>query len=440
MTKDKVLVVGGGGREHALAWKLAQSEHVGHIYYTKENAGMQVLQNPDGKPIAEFAKVSSPEEAAKFAKEKGIALVVFGPEAPLVEGGVDICESMGVKAFGPSKEAAELEGSKIFTKIMLKGWEVPTADFRICDTADSARHYVESQGGRPLVVKADGLAGGKGAIVCHSLEEQLNAIDLLMVQEEFKGAGKRVVIEDFMKGEEASILAFVDGKDIRTMVATQDHKPAYDNDEGPNTGGMGAYGPAPVVTPLVLEKVMEKILKPTVAGMAERGTPYKGILYAGLMIDKEGNPRVVEYNIRFGDPEAQPTVMLTTTDIYPIMHACVDGTLGNHKAIETREGVACCVVMAMPGYPGKYEKGKLIDGISVEDKDVVVFHAGTGRDDFFRTITTGGRVLGVTAVGDGFKTAIDKAYTAVGKIRFEGGVHYRKDIGAKALARVEKGE
>lgn len=427
MTKDNVMVWGGGGREHALTWKLAKSEHVEKVYVTQPSPGILEIEK------AEPAPVTTLEDGIKFAEENNVALTVVGPEVPLVNGIVDKFEAAGLRAFGPSQKAAQLEGSKIFTKDLLRDLGVPTADYETFDNANQALDYVKWRGA-PLVVKADGLAAGKGAIVCQTLVEAEAAISTIMVEKAFKDAGNEIVIEDFMDGEEASILAFVDGYNIKVLVATQDHKPAYDNDEGPNTGGMGAYGPAPVVTDAVLMKAMNKILVPTVEGMAERGTPFKGCLYLGAMIDKKGNPSVVEYNIRFGDPEAQPIVMLTETDFYPLMQASIDGTLSDFE-IATSKGAACCVVMASDGYPGSYEKGKVITGLdSIVDPDTYVFHAGTKMDEN-NIVTNGGRVLGVTALGSNFQGAIDRAYAAVKKIEFEGGAMLRTDIGQKALNR-----
>ncbi len=423
----KVLVVGGGGREHALAWKIKRSPLVEKVYAAPGNAG--IAQEATCVPIApdDF------DALAQFAKKEGIDLTVVGPEDPLCKGIVDRFESEGLRIFGPSEKAAQLEGSKAFSKDFMKRYGIPTAEYEIFDDPEKAKDYIKAQGA-PIVVKADGLAAGKGALVCSTLEEALAAVDKIMVERAFGDAGNRVVVEEFLTGEEASFIAITDGEHIYPLAGSQDHKPIFDGDKGPNTGGMGAYSPAPVITPEVHNKVMERVMKPVVEGMKEMGHPFKGVIYAGLMIT-DGEPKVLEYNVRFGDPEAQPILFRMKSDLVPALLASIDGTL-DQVELEYLPQASVCVVMASGGYPGSYKKGYPISGLEEVSKleNVVVFHAGTTLKDG-KIVTNGGRVLGVTALGDGIKEAIDRAYEAVSLISWEG-VQYRKDIGAKALRRL----
>lgn len=419
-----ILVVGSGGREHALVWKIAQSPKVDKIYCAPGNAG-----------TAEFAqniniKAEDVQALKKFAKEKKIDLTVVGPEVPLVAGIANVFEREGLKIFGPHQEAALIEGSKVFSKQFMVKYDIPSAQAGIFDDPQKAKDYINEMGA-PIVVKADGLAAGKGVIVCKTKGEALSAVKLIMEKKEFGEAGNKVVVEECLAGEEASIIAFTDGRSIVPLASSQDHKRVFDKDQGPNTGGMGAYSPAPIVSDRLMEEINLNILKPFVSGMQQEGITYKGVIYAGIMVTKEG-PKVLEFNARFGDPETQPILMRMKTDIVPILVAVADGKLDN-KLIEWDERAAVCVVLASGGYPGKYEKGIPITGIDKVDQleGAYVFHAGTKQNND-QTVTSGGRVLGVTALGDGIKLAIDKAYQAVAFINFKG-MHYRKDIGKKAI-------
>ncbi|THB75395.1 MAG: phosphoribosylamine--glycine ligase [Desulfobulbaceae bacterium] len=422
----KVLVIGSGGREHSLVWKIKQSKKVEKIYCAPGNAGISKM--------ADCVDISATDvnKLASFAKKEGIDLTVVGPESSLVEGVVDVFEEEGMKIFGPNKKAAILEGSKVFTKEFLKKYDIPTADFKIFVDRKKAKKYIEKCGA-PIVVKADGLAAGKGVIVAETVKEAKEAVDLIMKDKAFGQAGNKVVVEDCLKGEEASFIAFTDGKTILPLPTSQDHKPIYDEDKGPNTGGMGAYSPAPVVTDEISEFVMDNIMLPTIRGLAAEGRPYKGMLYAGLMI--EGNKiNVLEFNCRFGDPEAQPLLMRLKNDLVDILEAGVDGTLDKIKMnIDPRPTV--CVVMSSGGYPGKYETGKMITGLTkaAAMPGIEVFHAGTTMNRG-RTSTAGGRVLGVTAIGKDLQTSIKRAYRAVEVIKWTQS-YYRTDIGAKALKR-----
>ncbi|RKY87778.1 phosphoribosylamine--glycine ligase [candidate division KSB1 bacterium] len=423
----KVLVIGGGGREDALVWKLAQSSLVNKIYCAPGNAGIARL--------AECVNVSSSDVLglAQFAKKYGIDLTVVGPEIPLVEGIVDEFEKEGLKIFGPNKAAAKLEGSKVFAKEFMKKYGIPTAKYEVFENLNSARNYIWDQE-PPIVVKADGLAAGKGSVVCRTLNEAQIALEEMMLKQIFGKAGRRVVIEEFLVGEEASVLAFTDGEMVLPMTPAQDHKAIYDDDLGPNTGGMGAYSPAPVVDSQTLQLVQEKILEPTVRGLAAEGRKYKGVLYAGLMITNEG-PKVMEYNCRFGDPETQVILPLMESDLVEATLAVIEEQLASYR-LQLKNQWAVCVVMASAGYPGPYERGKEIYGLDQDFGDgVIIFHAGTKKVDN-KIVTNGGRVLGVTAVADQLKTAIEKSYQAVKKIKFEG-AYYRKDIGKKGLARLQ---
>jgi phosphoribosylamine--glycine ligase len=420
----KVLVVGGGGREHALVWKITQSPEVTEIYCAPGNAG--ISEQATTIPI----KANDLNALLEFALKEKIDLTVVGPEDPLTRGIVDLFESRGLFIFGASRKAAKIEGSKAFAKEIMKKYYIPTAFHEIFDNREEAVKYIRKQGA-PLVVKADGLAAGKGVIVCKTEEEAIHSVDKMMVERIFGEAGNRVVIEEYLVGEETSYIAFTDGKTILPLASSQDHKPIFENDQGPNTGGMGAYSPAPVVTEEVHERIIEKILRPIIYGMGEEGRPYKGVLYAGLMI-LDGHPKVLEFNARFGDPETQPVLMRMKGDIVPILEACMRGTLSHHR-IEWDNRASLCVVMASKGYPGDYEKGKVIKGLKEVSRmeGVFVFHAGTSLRDG-QTITNGGRVLGVTGLGEDISRAIERTYQAVRKISWDG-VHYRTDIGQKAL-------
>jgi phosphoribosylamine--glycine ligase len=420
----KVLVVGGGGREHALVWKIVQSPEVTKVYCAPGNAG--ISEQATIIPIM----ANDLNGLLGFALKEKIDLTIVGPEDPLTKGIVDLFESKGLFIFGASQKAAKIEGSKAFSKEMMKKYHIPTAYYEIFSNQDEAVKYIRKQGA-PIVVKADGLAAGKGVIVCRNVEEAIDSVNKIMLGRIFGEAGSRVVIEEYLVGEEASYIAFTDGKTILPLASSQDHKPIYEDDQGPNTGGMGAYSPAPVVTEEVHERIIEKILRPIIHGMGEEGRPYKGVLYAGLMI-LDGHPKVLEFNARFGDPETQPVVMRMKGDIIPILEACMKGTL-SHCRIEWDNRASLCVVMASKGYPGDYEKGKVIEGLKEVSRmeGVFVFHAGTALKDG-QMITNGGRVLGVTGLGGDISRAIERTYQAVRKISWDG-VHYRTDIGRKAL-------
>jgi len=420
----KVLVVGGGGREHALVWKIAQSPRVSKVFCAPGNAGISE------QAMIVSIKANDLNALLEFALKEKIDLTVVGPEDPLTRGIVDLFESKGLTIFGSNQKAAEIEGSKAFAKEMMRKYRIPTAYYEIFETPKEAISYIHRQG-TPIVVKADGLAAGKGVIVCKTVEEAIQSVERIMVEKMFGEAGNRVVVEEYLVGEEASYIAFTDGKSILPLASSQDHKPVFNRDEGPNTGGMGAYSPAPVVTDEVHERILEKILRPIIQGMAEEGRPYKGVLYAGLMIDN-GHPKVLEFNARFGDPETQPVLMRMKGDIVPILEACIQGNLSQYQ-IEWDRRASVCVVMASKGYPGDYEKGKIIEGLKEvsQMRDVFVFHAGTAYSDG-KMVTNGGRVLGVTGLGEDIPRAIERTYQAVKKISWNG-VHYRTDIGQKAL-------
>ncbi|MFZ5632593.1 MAG: phosphoribosylamine--glycine ligase [Bacillota bacterium] len=420
----KVLVVGGGGREHALCWKLKASPRVSGVYCAPGNAG-----------IAEIARCVNVAAAdidglVDFAGREEIDLTVVGPEEPLTLGLVDAMESRGLKAFGPSARAAAIEGSKVLAKDIMARYGIPTAGYAAFDSPSEAEEYIKNLK-VPCVVKADGLAAGKGVIVAQKEEEALAAVRQIMADRAFGRAGDRIVVEELLTGEEVSILAFTDGETVVPMLPAQDHKQVYDGDRGPNTGGMGAYAPAPVATEEIRSFALEKILYPTVKAMAAEGRPYRGVLYAGLMVTDQG-PRVLEFNARFGDPEAQPVLMMLKTDLVDIMEAVMSGNLSRMK-VEWHAGAAVCVVLASGGYPGKYEKGFEIKGLDRVPGGVTVFHAGTELKEG-RAVTAGGRVLGVTAMGYDIPSAINLAYRGVEAISFPG-MHYRRDIGLKAVSR-----
>ena len=418
----KILVIGGGGREHALVWKIAQSPKVEKIYCAPGNAGIgQLAECVD-------IKVEDLDGLAEFAKANGVDLTVVGPEVPLTLGVVDRFEQDGLRIFGPAKNAAIIEGSKEFSKEIMVKYGVPTAAYGSFTDEASALAYIDEVGA-PIVVKADGLAAGKGVVVAMDIETAKNAVKEIMADQVFGAAGNKVVIEEFLDGEEVSVLAFSDGKTVVPMVSAQDHKRAYDNDEGPNTGGMGAYSPAPIYTADMEKFVLENVLQPTVDGMAKEGRTYKGVLYAGLMVTKDG-VKVLEFNARFGDPETQAVLMRLDSDLVEIMEAVIDGKLAEQE-IKWNQKPAVCVVVAAGGYPKSYRKGDEITGLAPANEKAVVFHAGTKLIDG-KITSNGGRVLGVTAMGEDIKNAIDNAYEAVDKIHFAD-CFSRRDIGHRAI-------
>jgi phosphoribosylamine--glycine ligase len=423
----RVLVIGSGGREHALVWKIARSPRVRKIYCAPGNAGIADLAECVPIPAGDLPGL------LEFARLQSIDLTVVGPEGPLSEGIVDLFEKEGFRIFGASRRAAEIEASKSFAKSLMTRYGIPTAAGQGFTDRGKAVEYLRRIG-TPVVIKADGLAAGKGVIVCRTEAEALAALDRVMVQREFGAAGNQVLIEEFLTGEEASFLAFTDGRTVLPLPSSQDHKAIFDDDQGPNTGGMGAYSPAPVVDRIIHRRVMNEIMIPTVKAMAAEGRPYKGVLYAGLMIDRD-RIKVLEFNGRFGDPEAQPLLMRVKSDIIPVMEAVIDGRL-DQVALDIDRRASVCVVMASKGYPGAYPKGLPIHGLEAAGRmpDVAVFHAGTARRQD-AVVTDGGRVLGVTALGDTVEAAIATAYAAVGAIGWDG-AYYRKDIGRKALQRL----
>ncbi len=424
-----ILVIGGGGREHALVWKIAKSPKVKKIFCAPGNAGIADLATC--VPIG----AEDVQQLLQFAVKEKIDLTVVGPEAPLVEGIVEKFEKKGLKIFGASQKAIEIESSKHFAKTLMEKYHIPTAKGQSFTRYDSAVKYIKKTGA-PIVVKADGLAAGKGVFVCSTEKEALSAIDRIMKKRSFGDAGKKAIVEECLIGEEVSFLAFTDGKTVLPLPSSQDHKAIFDDDKGPNTGGMGAYSPAPLVDDFLHKKIMDEVMVPTVRAMEAEGRPYKGILYAGLMIDRV-KIKVLEFNARFGDPEAQPLLMRIKNDIVPLMEAIIDGKLHEHK-LEIDDRASVCVVMASSGYPGSYKKGMPISGLDKAGrmKDTVVFHAGTGEKGK-GVAANGGRVLGVTTLGESVNKAISKAYKAVQKISWKG-VYYRKDIGMKALKRLEQ--
>jgi phosphoribosylamine--glycine ligase len=419
----KILVVGGGGREHALAWKLAQSPKVQVVYVAPGNAGTALDKRMQNLPITQI------KELAEFAQREKIDLTVVGPEAPLAAGIVDLFRAQGLRIFGPTQAAAQLEASKDFAKSFMQRHGIPTAEYQTFSDAAQAHAYVAHKGA-PIVIKADGLAAGKGVVVAMTLAEAHAAIDAMLVDNKLGASGARVVIEEFLVGEEASFIVMVDGKNILALATSQDHKRLLDHDEGPNTGGMGAYSPAPVVTPEIHAKAMNQIIKPTVAGMAQDGIPYTGFLYAGLMIDHDGNPKTLEFNCRLGDPETQPIMARVKSDLVPIFEAAIEGQL-DQVEIEWDRRTALGVVMAAENYPGEPRKGDVIHGIPPENDDSVTFHAGTVLKQE-RVLTQGGRVLCVVGLGESVKLAQKQAYAALDQIQFDG-MQYRHDIGWRAI-------
>ncbi|SEF78324.1 phosphoribosylamine--glycine ligase [Billgrantia desiderata] len=425
----KVLIIGGGGREHALAWKVGQSPLVERVFVAPGNAG--TAHEPGLTNVA--IEATELERLVAFARDEGVELTIVGPEAPLVEGVVDRFRDAGLAIFGPTQGAAQLEGSKSFTKDFLARHAIPTAAYRTFTEVEPALAYLAEQGA-PIVIKADGLAAGKGVIVAMTLAEAEAAVRDMLEANAFGDAGARVVIEEFLEGEEASFIVMVDGTTVLPMATSQDHKRALDGDAGPNTGGMGAYSPAPVVTESVHERIMQQVIMPTVHGMAAEGHPYSGFLYAGLMIDAEGNPKVIEYNCRFGDPETQPIMLRLRSDLAELCLAGARGELAGHTC-EWDPHAAVGVVLAAGGYPGSYRKGDVIEGLeAAEATGCKVFHAGTAEDDQGRVVTSGGRVLCVTALGQGVSQARDLAYEGVAAIRWDG-VQFRRDIAYRAIAR-----
>ena len=421
----RILVIGGGGREHALVWKLAQSPRVAKIFASPGSDAIAAL--------AETVRLRDIDAICDFARKERIDLTVVGPEAPLVEGLVDRMTGQGLAAFGPTRHAAQLEGSKAFAKDFMHRHGVPTAAYRVFEQAGPALAYLERQT-PPVVIKADGLAAGKGVAVCRDLASAREAIRAAMVEQAFGEAGARVVIEECLMGEEASYFAICDGEHFVGFPACQDHKPIGELDRGPNTGGMGAYCPAPVVTVEIEKRIVEEVVRPTLAGMQAEGHPYRGVLYVGLMIDQEGTPRVIEYNCRFGDPECQPLMMMLESDLLDVLESAQQGRLAGLRP-RWRNGAAACIVMASAGYPGAYRKGAAIGGLErVRGSEVLqVFHAGTARSGE-SWVTAGGRVLGVTAWGEGLEQALARGYEAVAAIQWEGRI-FRGDIGLKGLKR-----
>jgi len=422
----KVLVIGGGGREHAIVWKLAQSRHVDKIYCSPGNAGIADLAECIDIGTNNF------DALVDFVKYEWIDLTIVGPEGPLSRGIVDAFEKQGMRILGPSEKAAQLESSKVFAKDFMKRYGIPTGEYSVFSSYVHAENHVKMKG-TPIVIKAEGLAAGKGVFIATDMDEAINALKLIMRDRIFEDAGDRVVVEECLEGEEASFMAFCDGKTIKPMASSQDHKRVFDGDKGLNTGGMGAYSPAPVITRELEEEIMEKVMWPTLRGLKAEGIKYKGILYAGLMI-KDNAPYVLEFNCRLGDPETQPVLSRMDTDLVDVAFAITDEKL-SEVDIQWKPDSSVCVVIASGGYPGKYEKGKIIKGLeSIKDeKDVYVFHAGTSFEND-HVVTSGGRVLGVTGLGTDVGAARDKVYGAIEKIRFEG-MHYRKDIAERALKR-----
>ncbi|MBY4868724.1 phosphoribosylamine--glycine ligase [Burkholderia sp. Bp9017] len=422
----KLLVVGSGGREHALAWKLAQSPRVQMVYVAPGNGGTaqdERLKNVD---------ITSLDALADFAESEGVAFTLVGPEAPLAAGIVNLFRARGLKVFGPTREAAQLESSKDFAKAFMKRHGIPTADYETFSDAAAAHAYIDAKGA-PIVVKADGLAAGKGVVVAMTLEEAHAAVDMMLSGNKLGDAGARVVIEEFLDGEEASFIVMVDGKHALALASSQDHKRLLDEDRGPNTGGMGAYSPAPIVTPQMHARVMREIIMPTVRGMEKDGIRFTGFLYAGLMIDKEGNPRTLEFNCRMGDPETQPIMARLKSDFSKVVEQAIAGTLDTVE-LDWDRRTALGVVLAAHGYPDAPRKGDRINGIPAETEQAVTFHAGTTLADGDKLVTSGGRVLCVVGLADSVREAQQHAYDTINQINFEG-MQYRRDIGFRALNR-----
>jgi phosphoribosylamine--glycine ligase len=427
----QVLIIGGGGREHALAWKAAQSPRVDKVFVAPGNAGTALEAKIENVAIAADAVA----ELVNFARDQRIGLTIVGPEVPLVAGVVDAFQAAGLRCFGPSRAAAQLEGSKAYAKDFLARHRIPTAAYRNFTEVDAAVAYIRERGA-PIVVKADGLAAGKGVILAKTEDEAVAAVRDMLAGNAYGSAGHRVVIEDFLQGEEASFIVMVDGEHIKPMATSQDHKARDDGDRGPNTGGMGAYSPAPVVTPAVHARIMRDVIEPTVGGMAADGIPYTGFLYAGLMIGPDGSPKVLEFNCRFGDPETQPIMMRLRSDLVDLCEAAVEGRLDQIQA-QWDPRPALGIVMAAGGYPGQYRKGDIISGLPThEEADTKVFHAGTAQQDG-RIVTAGGRVLCACALGDSVYQAKLRAYELVHQIRWDN-VYYRSDIGYRAIAREQQ--
>jgi len=422
----KILVVGSGGREHALAWKLAQSQKIQVVMVAPGNGGTAL----DGRLKNIF--ITDPVQLADYVQQEHIALTVVGPEAPLAAGIVDVFRERGLKIFGPTKKAAQLESSKDFAKAFMQRNGIPTAAYQSFADAKAAHEYIDQQGA-PIVIKADGLAAGKGVVVAMTLTEAHAAVDMMLSDNRFGDAGARVVIEEFLEGEEASFIVMVDGKNILPLATSQDHKRLMDNDEGPNTGGMGAYSPAPIVTPELHARVMREIILPTVQGMAKEGIPYTGFLYAGLMIDAQGNPKTLEFNCRMGDPETQPIMVRLKTDLVKVMEHAVEGTLDQIE-LQWDRRTALGVVMAAANYPESPRKGDVIKGIPTETDDSVTFHAGSVLENN-QLKTAGGRVLCVVGLGGTVRVAHKAAYEALDKIHFDG-MQFRRDIGWRAMRRL----
>ncbi len=418
-----VLVIGGGGREHALAWRMARSPHVSRVYVAPGNAGTALDDGLFNVPI------TATDDLIDFAKRESISMTIVGPEAPLSEGMVDAFQAAGLRIFGPTKAAARLESSKDFAKAFMAQHGIPTSDYETFDEAGAAHDYIRARGA-PIVVKADGLAAGKGVIVAPTEDEAHRAVDMMLVEHGMGVAGARVVIEDFLEGEEASFIAIVDGKHVLALASSQDHKRLLDGDKGPNTGGMGAYSPAPIVTPAIHARVMREVIQPVVKGMANAATPYVGFLYAGLMIAADGTPKVLEFNCRLGDPETQPIMLRLKSDLYDLLDHALNGELDKIEA-EWDRRVALGVVMAAAGYPAAPRKGDQISGLPVNIEDAHVFHAGTTGNDG-KVVTSGGRVLCVTALGDTVRVAQRRAYEIAEQIHFDG-KQMRTDIGFRAI-------
>jgi len=421
----RILVVGSGGREHALVWKIAQSKLVDKVFCAPGNGGITEL--------AECIDIKADDVFGllEFARKEKIDLTVVGPEATLSLGIVDEFDKAGLKIFGPNKLAANLEASKVFSKELMVKYKVPTAEFKVFDNPDEAKKYIEANGA-PCVVKADGLAAGKGVVVAQTIDAAKNAVTMMMQDKVFGDAGKKIIVEECLTGQEASILVITDSKEVVALASAQDHKRVFDNDQGPNTGGMGAYSPAAIVTPDILKEIMQKIIYRTIDGLAKEGIDYRGVLYAGVMLTKDG-PKTLEFNVRFGDPETEAILPRLKSDLLEVMLATSQAKLSKIRILEWDNRACVCVVCASAGYPGNYAKDKEISGLDEVKKleDVVVFHAGTKRIGD-KILTSGGRVLGVTGLGATIKDALNKTYAAVGKINFEG-MHFRRDIARQAL-------